>query len=99
METLQQGQRWNCALISGLLLASQEAESEGRHENLRDSREVRRPHQQQRTILSSGMRGDVHRPDLATFTPQLLTIYKVEECCVLVEVRCSIVIFIFYGIE
>jgi hypothetical protein len=99
METLQQGQRWNCALISGLLLASQEAESEGRHENLRDSREVRRPHQQQRTILSSGMRGDVHRPDLATFTPQLLTIYKVEECCVLVEVRCSILIFIFYGIE
>lgn len=86
-------------VISGLLLVSQEAESEGRHENLRDSREVRRPHQQQRTIPLSGMR-DVQRPDLATFTPQLLTIYKVQECCVLatVEVRCSIVIFISYSI-
>jgi hypothetical protein len=68
----------NCA---GFVLISQEAELEGRHENLRDSREVRRLQQRTSVPTSLSIKGDMHRLDLETFNPQLLSIYKVCYIC------------------
>lgn len=56
----------------------QEMWSEGRRNHARDSRQVGRPHQQ-RDPESILLRGDMrYRPDLETFTPQLLAIHKVS---------------------
>ncbi|CAM6059569.1 unnamed protein product [Sphagnum tenellum] len=55
---------------------SSEMWSEGRRNHARDSRQVGRPHQQ-RDPESILLRGDMrYRPDLETFTPQLLAIHK-----------------------
>jgi hypothetical protein len=52
--------------------------SEGRRNHARDSHQVGRPHQQ-RDPESILLRGDIrYRPDLETFTPQLLAIHKVS---------------------
>ncbi|KAG0560845.1 hypothetical protein M758_9G018100 [Ceratodon purpureus] len=55
---------------------SEETELEGRHENLRDSREVRRLQQRPNVPTSLLTKGDVQRLDLETFNPQLISIYK-----------------------
>lgn len=56
-------------------------ELEGRHENLRDSREVRRLQQRTNVPTSLSIKGDVQRLDLEIFNPQLLSIYKVCYIC------------------
>lgn len=56
-------------------LTREEVELEGKHENLRDSREVRR-HQLRNNAPTILMKGDVKRQEFDALNPLLLSVYK-----------------------
>lgn len=68
---------WAALLMyCGFLFIRQEVELEGKHENLRDSREVRR-HQLRNNAPTILMKGDVKRQEFEALNPLLLSVYKV----------------------